>query len=147
MKSLMLSILLGTAMVSATAQSYIAPPDVPATAPSGDFPIHIRILGVRWNHVNGSYQGYGRADLLGPTIEGVDYTFSCSEPFLHNVHPTEFYQARWKKPNQKLEILMQKVGSDHLQRCELKTTVKPEAYGHYGSVAPASPASTPPPTP
>lgn len=147
MKTSMLSLLLLVATLSAAAQRYVEPPDVPATSPASDFPVHIRILGVHWNHVNGGYEGYGRADLLGPPIQGVDYTFSCSEPFLHNVHNTEFYQARWKKQDQKLEILMQKVGTDHLQRCELKVSVKPEPYGHYGTAMPAPAASSAPPAP
>lgn len=99
---------------------------------------------MHWNHVNGGYDGYGRADLLGATPQGVDYTFSCSEPFLHNVGKAEFYQARWKKPDQKLEILMQKVGSDHLQKCELKTSVKPEPYGKYGPAAAVPPSASAP---
>ncbi len=107
------------------------------------FPLHVHIFGVRWNHVNGSYDGYGRADLLGATPQGIDYTFSCSEPFLHNVGKDEFYQARWKKQGMKLEILMQKVGSDMLHKCELKTSVKPVPYGRYG--AGAAGAAVPPP--
>ena len=129
-----------TTALPAFAQFNHEPPDVPATAPAPDFPVHIHIFGVHWNHVNGGYEGYGRADILGATPQGADYTFSCSEPFLHNVQKTEFYQARWKKQDQKLEILMQKVGTDHLQKCELKTSVKPEPYGKYSAVAsPAGP--------
>jgi len=135
------------------AQIFTAPPDVPATAPNPDFPLHVRILRVRWNHVRGVYEGFGRADLLGDKPTGLDYTFSCSEPFLHNAQRTEFYQGRWKKQDQKLELLMQKVGSDHLQKCELKVAVKPMPYGNYGSPAGAtrpaadSPPSAPSPAP
>ena len=127
------------------AQRYAQPPDVPASAPASDFPLHVRILNVHWNRVNGGYEGYGRADLLGPPLQGIDYTFSCSEPFLHNAARGEFYQARWKKQDQKLEILMQKVGSDHLQKCELKTAVKSQPYGRYGTAAAPPPADAVPP--
>lgn len=122
------------------AQRFTQPPDVPATTPYADYPVHVHLVYGHWNHVNGGYEGYGRGDILGATPQGFDYTFSCSEPFLHNAQKAEFYQARWKKQDQKLEILMQKVGTDHLQKCELKTSLKPEPYGKYGA-APASPAA------
>ena len=40
----------------------------------------------------------------------------------------EFYQARWKKPNRKLEILMQRIGSDHVDKCELDVALKQVPY-------------------
>jgi hypothetical protein len=122
------------------AQLWHEPPDVAATTPYSDFPVHIHLYHVHWQNIRGTYEGYGRGDLLGPKPQGVDYTFSCSEPFLHNVGKAEFYQARWKKQDQRLEILMQKVGSDKLQKCELKTTLKPEPYGNAGDSGAASPA-------
>lgn len=111
------------------AQVWHQPPDVAATTLHSDFPVHIHLYHVHWQNIRGSYEGFGRGDLLGPKPQGVDYTFSCSEPFLHNVGKAEFYQARWKKQDQRLEILMQKVGSDKLQKCELRTTLRAEPYG------------------
>jgi hypothetical protein len=144
MKRLYLVLLFALLTASLRAQNYVVPPDVAATAISPDFPLHVHIFGVHWNRVNGGYEGYGRADLLGPPAQGIDYTFSCSEPFLHNMAKDEFYQARWKKQDMKLEILMQKVGSDKLHKCELKTSVRPLPYGKYGAVAPSSAAPAPP---
>lgn len=143
MKRFCLVLLFALLTAGLHAQNYVVPPDVAATAISPDFPLHVHIFGVHWNRANGSYEGYGRADLLGPTPQGIDYTFSCSEPFLHNVGKDEFYQARWKKQDMKLEILMQKVGSDKLHKCELRTSLKPTPYGKYGSGAAV--ASPPPP--
>lgn len=148
MKTIVLFFLL--AVFASPLLAQVVPPDVPATAPNPDFPLHVRIFRVRWNHTRGIYEGYGRADLLGEKPTGLDYTFECGEPFLHNAQPSEFYQARWKKQDQKLEILMQKVGSDHLQKCELKVTPKPMPYGEYGApTGGATPGTTnsPPPTP
>jgi hypothetical protein len=148
MKAIVLSLLLLVSSSSLLAQSFTAPPDVPAVDPNPEFPLHMHVFRVHWNHVRGIYEGYGRADLLGDQPTGLDYTFSCSEPFLHNAQPTEFYQARWKKQDQKLEILMQKVGSDHLQKCELKVALKPMPYGNYGAAAAgATPGTTNSPTP
>jgi hypothetical protein len=143
MKGLLFVVSVMLLTVAMHAQNYVVPPDVAATAPSPDFPVHIHVFGVHWNRVNGGYDGYGRADLLGPAPQGIDYTFSCSEPFLHNVGKDEFYQARWKKQDMKLEILMQKVGSDKLHKCELKTSVKPGPYGKYPAGAAVPPAAPP----
>ena len=130
---------------------YTAPPDVPATAPNPEFPLHLHIFTNRWSHVRGNYEGWGRGDLLGDKPTGLDFTFSCGEPFLFNAQQGEFYQARWKKQDHKLEILMQKVGSDHLQKCELNVTLKPTPYGHYKASAvsptPGTESSTQPAPP
>jgi len=150
MKTIVLCLLLLVPARSLLAQSMTAPPDVPATDPNPEFPLRLHIFHIYWNHVSGIYEGYGRGDLLGDKPTGLDYTFSCSEPFLHNAQPSEFYQARWKKQDQKVEILMQKVGSHHLQKCELKVTLKPTPYGRYGApTVGATPGTTnsPPPAP
>ena len=134
----------------AIAGQWHEPPDVPALKTYSDFPLKVHLFGVHWNRIQGSYSGYGRGNLLGPPMQGFDYTFECSEPFLHNADRDEFYQARWKKQDEKLEILMQKVGSDHLQKCDLKTALKPKPYGATPPAAtPANsqPVPTPPNTP
>jgi hypothetical protein len=127
-------------------QFYAQPPSVPATTPYSDFPLHVHLFGVHWNYVRGGdYLGYGRGNLLGPPTQGFDYTFECGEPFMHNAQGEEFYQARWKKQNEKLEILMQKVGSDKLQKCELKVAFKERPYGPSTPAPPAPPAPAPAP--
>jgi hypothetical protein len=131
MRSLVLAFFLLLIVIPSAAQVFYEPPDVPATAPNPEFPVRVHILGSHWNYVRGSYRGYGRGDLLGDNPVGFDYTYSCSQPFLHNALREEFYQARWKKQDQKLEILTQKVGSDHFHHCELKVALKPVPYMHY----------------
>ena len=142
MKSKIAPALLLIGLTPLLAQRYTASPDVPATAPNAGYPLHVRIMLTHWNHINGGYQGYGHGDVLGDTVSGFDYTYSCSEPFLHNAQKGEFYQAKWKKENQKLELLMQEMGSDHEHKCELKVSMKPAPYGHYGG-AEAAPAAQP----
>jgi len=138
------------------------PPNGPATKPQPDYPVQLRILETHWTRNLGTYTGYGRADLLGPDIRGLDFTFECSEPFLWNTLHGEFYQAKWKKPDQQLEILVQRVGSEHLSHCTLKTSLKSAPYSKTSPgwlkplPAPATPAAdtspkpvappTPPPT-
>jgi len=126
-------------------QFYPTPPSDPATAPNPDYPVHVHILIARASGGSGDYHGFGRGDILGPTLQGFDYTFSCGQPFNNNRQPEEFYQARWKKPNEKLEILLQPVGSSHTNRCELNIALKAKPYGRYTN--PQTPAQPTAPTP
>ena len=131
------------------------PPYVPVSEPYADYPVQVRILETRWSFDRGEYLGFGRGDILGPDHRGFDYTYSCGEPFKYNQLHGEFYEAKWKKQDQELEVLLQKVGSNHTARCTLKTSMKPESFSQGSATwliaAPATPASatpTPPaPTP
>jgi hypothetical protein len=150
MKAIVLSCLLLLSAQMAPAQLLSSAPDVPATAPNADFPVHVRILQNHWYYIDRSYQGYGRGDILGPNPVGFDFTYYCGQPFMNNEQRGEFYQGRWSRPDQRIELLLQKVGSQHLQHCEIKITLKPEAYGRYDAngvplseTAPA--AAVPPP--
>jgi hypothetical protein len=104
------------------------PPYVPATEQFEDYPVQVRILDTHWSRGGGGYIGYGRADILGPTPNGADYSYSCDEPFKSNDLHGEFYGAKWKKPETKLEIILQQVGSNHTTLCTLKVTLKPVPY-------------------
>jgi hypothetical protein len=121
---------------SAFAQYFYQPPEVAATAPNVEFPLHLHVFGNHWNYVRGAYDGWGHANLMGDKTLGVDYTYSCGTPFLHNSHHEEFYQARWKKEGSRLEILTQRVGSDKVHRCELKVTLKDTPYGRASTAPP-----------
>jgi hypothetical protein len=118
--------------VVASAQSlgyYQPAPCVPAEQPNPDFPLRVRVLGVNWQHNGWGFRGWGRANLTdGSQTEGLEYTFSCSLRFMYNAQADEFYQARWKKPHQKLEILMQQIGAKKPEKCELDVAERPHPY-------------------
>jgi len=124
----------------------VNPPNGPATQQFTDFPVHVRILQAHWNFSYGNYIGWGRADILGPDARGFDFTYDCSAPFMFNEMKGEFYEARWKKPDQQLDLLVQKMGSDRISKCTLKTTVKSARYqdssATWTDTAPAAPAQT-----
>lgn len=113
----------------------VSPPSGPAMTPNPAYPVHVHLFIAKANGNNGGYQGFGRGDILGASPQGFDYSFSCSVPFLANSVAKEFYQGKWKKQDQKLEILLQRIGSDHLDRCELKVALKPVPYGKYSEPA------------
>jgi hypothetical protein len=132
------------------AQFYATSPADPATAPNPDYPVHVHIIIASSNGGQGDYHGHGRGDILGPTLQGFDYTFSCGQPFNNNRLPAEFYQAKWKKPNQKLEILLQPIGSTRVGRCDLNIALKAKPYlytdprtGQPATPQPAPAATTP----
>jgi hypothetical protein len=102
-------------------------PDGPAMSPHPDYPLHVQILLTKANGNRDGFNGFGRGNLLNPTLKGFDFTYDCGEAFLNN-GPTESYQAKWKKPDRQLEILMQRIGSDHLDRCQLNIAYKAEPY-------------------
>jgi len=125
------------------------PPDVPLPDPTPDFPLHVHLIATRYGtdtirayrtvqgelhggpgylRPTGSYHGYGSGNLLSEPLRGFDYTFDCPAPFTENTQPQDFYQARWKKQDQSLEILMQPVGSDHDEVCELKVAMKAHPF-------------------
>jgi hypothetical protein len=131
----LLTLMLALPSFGQNSQSTV-PPDVPATQANAEFPLHVRIFGSHWNHVRGIYEGFGHADLLGDQVRGFDYTFSCMQPFLRNELEGEYYQARWKKSGQKMELLTQQVGGNHLHRCELRVTLKAVPYGKYPAPPP-----------
>ncbi|HZL25465.1 MAG TPA: hypothetical protein VFC39_02925 [Acidobacteriaceae bacterium] len=109
----------------------VSPPSGPALTPNAQYPVHVHLFLAKASGSDGSYHGFGRGDILGASPQGFDYSFSCSEPFLANGVSREFYQGKWKKQDQKLEILMQRIGSDHLDRCDLQVALKPKPYGKY----------------
>jgi hypothetical protein len=96
--------------------------------PGKSHPIRVRIFGVNWNYDRVEFAGYGRTNIVGPPLQGFDSNFLCDGPFLHNAQEGEFYQARCKKYDQRLEILTQRVGGDKIQKCELKVTIKDWPY-------------------
>jgi hypothetical protein len=109
----------------------VVPPCGPATTPNPQYPLHVRVLVAQRRNTNWGIQGFGRADLLGPQVHGVDYTYDCSYGLIHNMAKDEFYQARWKKPGQKMEVLLQEIGNNHVHKCDLDVTVKDAPYGRY----------------
>lgn len=124
-------------------------PAVPLSDPDPDFPLHVHVVTVRWGgdamHLyrslqgemrggpgyyepTGSAHGFGTANVLGDKGQGFYYAFDCSSAFQANSQPQDFYQARWKHPGQSLEILMQPVGSDRGQLCELRVALRPMLF-------------------
>jgi hypothetical protein len=102
-------------------------PDGPAVAPNSQFPLHVEVLVTQASADRSGSRGFGRGNILGPPEKGIDFTYECSEAIL-NTNKNEFYQARWKKQDRRLELLMQRIGSDHLDKCDIDIAYKAQPY-------------------
>lgn len=105
----------------------ISTPDGPATAPNLEFPLHVQVIQTQATSGRFGSRGFGRGNVLGAPEKGIDFTYECSSAIL-NTGKNEFYQARWKKQDRKIELLMQRIGSDHLDKCDLEVALKAEPY-------------------
>ena len=108
------------------------PPRVAWSTPNPAYPIKVRILSSdRHNsHHSGIYdtQSYGSGNILATPAVGFDYNSNCSGGFVHNAGEGDFYQAKWKQPNAKLEILIVQTGSNHPEKCTVNVALKPAPY-------------------
>jgi len=120
-------------LVPATAAPAFAAPKNPA-----DYPLRVHIYRTHWStgtegpyiyeYYNAGYHGYGRANLTdGPQTNAMEYTFECDTHFLKS-DTGETYPARWKKPGHSIEMLISTIGSDKMQSCQLKVTLKDTVY-------------------
>jgi hypothetical protein len=123
---------LALAIVLLLMQMGPAVPNAPTDVQNPDYPLHARILAIHWEHNRYGTHGYGRGDLLSPQEQGFDYTFDCGDPFI-TTKGEELYPARWKKQNERIEILESRVGTDKFERCELKIDLKNAIYRRKGS--------------
>jgi hypothetical protein len=105
-----------------------------------DYPLRVHIYhehwgteyyGGGWGYYPTGYHGYGEANLIdGNQVNGMKFTFECSDHFTHSDGGTA-YPARWKKQGRELELIAQIVGSDSIHKCIMKTTVLDYIYSRH----------------
>jgi len=101
-----------------------------------DFPLRVHIFQFNsHSHYSGPgraldlVDGEGRANLYeNSQPRGFDFSYRCGER-IRGSAGFETYPARWKKPNQSLEILLPQFGKPGAyDACELKVEMKDTAY-------------------
>ncbi len=104
-------------------------PAVPAIVKDQDYPLRVQVAetgstssGLR------KMTGYGHGNVLGPPVEGFDYTQDCNQRFAPRPEGDQYFRARWKKQGQRLEVLIQEMGSDKVTACELKVAMQEQPY-------------------
>ncbi len=104
-------------------------PAVPAIVHDPDYPLRVQVAQTGSNSAGfRKTTGYGHGNVLGPPLEGFDYTEDCNQPFSSRPEADQYFRARWKKPGQRLEVLIQVMGSDRVTACELKVAMQDEPY-------------------
>lgn len=106
----------------------VQPPNIPVTDPNPAFPLHVRLFTARSAGTNSAYYGSGIGNILGTPQKGFEFAFHCTASLVPNVQDDGFYQARWKQPDMRLEILTQRVGSKHTDTCALDVTLKAQPF-------------------
>ena len=74
-------------------------------------------------------KGEGRADLFeNSEPRGMDFQFDCAER-LQTSSGFKTFPAKWKKPNQELEVLMPEFGkANKYDKCKFRVQMKDFAY-------------------
>ena len=104
-------------------------PAVPATVHDPDYPLRVQLA--QTGTSTGGFRGmvgYGHGNVLGPPLQGFDYTEDCHQQFAPRPEGDQYFRARWKIPGQRVEVLIQVMGSDRITACELKVAMQDEAY-------------------
>ena len=112
-------------------------PEISFNEPDPDYPVHLHIITGTRHLFTGGVQGYGTANLVadGGLLQGVDYNYNCSHGLIPNGQPDEFFQGHWVKKDQRMEVLLQRIGSDHVDRCQLNVSVRGSPYPDSSTVS------------
>jgi hypothetical protein len=106
-------------------------PDFAYEIPSPDYPVQFHVIDAHRMEENIDH-GFGIANLSDPTpgttLQGADFQYDCVWGFLHNSQPLAYYQGHWIKPGQKLELLLQRAGSDKVDKCQITVSLHPQPY-------------------
>jgi hypothetical protein len=100
------------------------------TAP--DYPVQFHVIdGQRSEDWMGDH-GWGTANVADPAgqrlLQGADFTYNCAYGFLTNSQLDGFYQGHWVKSGSQLEVLMQRPGSDKVDKCLVEVNLRPQPY-------------------
>ena len=106
-------------------------PDLLLADPDPDYPLRFHVISASRFYDRNGTQGAGTANLVESDIRGADFTYHCSPGFLASTVVTEAYQARWRKPDQELELLLARPGTDKADRCKVKVTIQSAPFPDY----------------
>jgi hypothetical protein len=100
----------------------------------GDYPLRIHVFGrseTTFYHMRAAEEskGEGRANLFeNGEPRGMDFQFDCSRRLMAS-SGYETFPAKWKKPNQQLEVLIPEFGKENsYSTCTFKVQMKDFAY-------------------
>ena len=109
-------------------------PAVPAIVSDPHYPLRVQLAQMGLGAGTSQRMSvWGHGNVLGPPSQGFDYTADCNQRFAPRPEGEQYFRARWTNPQHKLEILIQELGSDHIQTCELKIALQEQPYELHAS--------------
>jgi len=107
-------------------------PDFAYEKPDPDYPLQFHVIDGRRTVGRPSDRGWGNANISDPApgtaLQGADYNYDCGHGFITSSQIDNYYQARWTKPGQEIELLLQRAGSDKVDTCKVAVQLKPDPY-------------------
>ncbi|HUD22630.1 MAG TPA: hypothetical protein VMQ60_07275 [Acidobacteriaceae bacterium] len=106
-------------------------PDFAYEEPQLDYPMHFHVVDGQRTEDDSADHGSGTAnliDLAAQTQQGAEFSYDCAYGFLTNSQISGYYQARWLKPGSELEVILQRPGSDKVDKCKVEVTLRAQKY-------------------
>jgi hypothetical protein len=120
-------------------------PDFAYEVRAPDYPVQFHVVDTQRREGPNDDVGWGTANLFDPATnaprQGASFQYECNYGFMPNSQLQTYYQGHWVEPGSKLEILMQRPGSDKVDKCVLQVSLQPQPYPERAMAVPASPAS------
>jgi len=118
--------------VPSSLRAHWQPPDSAYEDPAPDYSVQFHVLTGFRSYDSTIDQGWGTANISDPApqkvLEGADFHYDCPHGFFANSQLTDYFQGHWIKTDKKLEILLQRPGSDKIDRCTVEVALKPQPY-------------------
>lgn len=130
LRVVLLAAFVGLPMWSVAQVNGMITPNAPVNMQSPKYPLRVRILQEHWRQTHWTLRGFGRGNLMGSPLQGFDFTYECSPPFMATP-AGETYPARWKRKNTEIEILTGRIGHpNRFNKCTLLVSMHLFAYRH-----------------
>lgn len=110
-----------------------------------DYPLHFHVVDGQRTEDDAQDHGWGTANISDPAVQGqqgAEFSYNCTYGFLTNTQISGYYQARWMKPGSELEVLLQRPGSDKVDKCSVQVTMKAQKYPESHHITVNAQAST-----
>jgi hypothetical protein len=107
-------------------------PDFAYVQPAPDYPVQFHVVDGRRKEDGYGDHGWGTGNIYDPSVPGVlqgaDYTYDCARGFLTSSEVTGYYPGQWTTLGSQLEVLLQRAGSNKVDRCRVQVNLRPQPY-------------------
>jgi hypothetical protein len=100
--------------------------------PAADYPVQFHVVDTERKEDDRGDHGWGTANLSDPSagvlLEGGEFQYDCGRGFLPSTQLTNYYPGQWVKLGEELEILLQRPGTDKVDKCRVRVQLQPQPY-------------------